>query len=205
MHASTPRGKGERAGPLRPSQRAGHDPQHATDPARRRRARRHRLRHGPGRPAQAHRAGGDVLRADPDPDGGFWWRQPCLPCSNGGVGARPRVLTVAVRVVVVDDEPMVCAHLADNPRLRRRPGGRRGGPRRRGGGRGRPARPPRCRAHGPAHARGRRAHGDRADQQALRPAGGGRAGRPSTPTSTCCGRWWPVPPGSWSSRPRRRT
>jgi signal transduction histidine kinase len=41
---------------------------------------------------------------------------------------------------------------ADDPRLRRRPRGRRRGPRWRGGGRGRPARPAGCRAHGPAHA-----------------------------------------------------
>ena len=104
---------------------------------------------------------------------GSWWRQPCPPTCQG-VGARPRVLTVAVRVVVVDDEPMVCAHLrtilgsADDLEVVEE-------------------------AHDGAGAveavlRTRpdvvlmdcacpvsRAHGDRADQQALRPAGGGRA------------------------------
>ena len=84
-------------------------------------------------------------------------------------------VTGVVRVVVVDDEPMVCAHLrtilgsaGDIEVVDEAHDGAAG----RRGGRPQPARRG---ADGPAHAGHGRAHRDRADRRARPPAGGGGA------------------------------
>ena len=101
------------------------------------------LRAGPG---AGRRVPGRGRAACVRPDG----RAARLHRTGGGEPTAGRA-TRMIRVVVVDDEPTVCAHLRNDPPAVRRHRGRGRGSRRSGRGRGRRPQPARSGAHGPAH------------------------------------------------------